>query len=156
MCERELETEQRLQHIEPPTLLAITAFLSRSPWLLNRGPRGWTSCRRGYIIICRPPTSCEHHNSHSIQLLDSQGRPLISSTGCSCYLHRCIFFFWQLGRGSYVTHLSGDFWMNLILKYLYSFFFYLSRWVYSFFGRTYIYIYIEPNSFPVQGCLHFT
>ena len=39
VCERELETEQRLQHIAPPpTLLAITAFLSRSPWLLNRGP----------------------------------------------------------------------------------------------------------------------
>ena len=34
----ELETEQRLQHIDPPTLLAITAFLSRSPELLNRGP----------------------------------------------------------------------------------------------------------------------
>ena len=25
----------------------------------------WTSCRWGYIIICRPPTSCERHNSHS-------------------------------------------------------------------------------------------
>ena len=29
-----------LQHIDPPTLLAITAFLSRSPGLLNRGPEG--------------------------------------------------------------------------------------------------------------------
>ena len=54
-----------------PTLLAIAAFLSRSPGLLNRGPWGpslcwdmvlipasslqliWTSCRRGYIIILR-------------------------------------------------------------------------------------------------------
>ena len=35
--EKELETEQGLQHIDPPTLLAITAFLSRSPGLLNRG-----------------------------------------------------------------------------------------------------------------------
>ena len=50
----------------------------------------WTSCCRGYIIIWRPPTSCERHNSHSIQPLDSQGRILISSTGCTCYLHRCI------------------------------------------------------------------
>ena len=40
LCERELETEQRLQHTEPPTLLAITAFLSHSPGLLNRGPGG--------------------------------------------------------------------------------------------------------------------
>ena len=53
----------------------------------------WTSCRRGYIIIWRPPTSCERHNSHSIQPLDSQSRPLISSTGCTCYLHRCISSF---------------------------------------------------------------
>ena len=50
----------------------------------------WTSCRRGYIIIWRPPTSCERHNSHSIQPFDSPGCPPISSTGCTCYLHRCI------------------------------------------------------------------
>ena len=52
----------------------------------------WTSCYRGYIRIWRPPTSCNRHNSHSIPPLDSQGRPLISSTGCTCYLHRCISF----------------------------------------------------------------
>ena len=38
-------------------------------------PTLWTSCRRGYIIISRPPTSCERHNSHSIQPLDNQGCP---------------------------------------------------------------------------------
>ena len=37
VCERELETEQNC-NILTPTLLAITAFLSRSPRLLNRGP----------------------------------------------------------------------------------------------------------------------
>ena len=37
MCERELETEQNC-NILNPTLLAITAFLCRSPGLLNRGP----------------------------------------------------------------------------------------------------------------------
>ena len=59
--------------------MAITAFLSRFPGLLDRGPGGqplcdmvlilasslqliWTSCRRGYIIIWRPPTTCERHN----------------------------------------------------------------------------------------------
>ena len=45
----------------------------------------WTSGRRGYIIIWRPPTSCERHNSHSIQPVDSQGRPLITSTGWTCF-----------------------------------------------------------------------
>ena len=39
MCERELENEQNC-NILTPTLLAITAFLSRSPGLLNRGPGG--------------------------------------------------------------------------------------------------------------------
>ena len=37
VCERELETEQNC-NILTPTLMAITAFLSRSPELLNRGP----------------------------------------------------------------------------------------------------------------------
>ena len=97
-----------LQHIDPPpTLLAITTFLSRSHGLLNRGlgpnrcwdmvliPASslqliWTSCRQGYIIIWHPPSSCERHNSHLIQPVDSQSPPLISSTGCTYYLHRCI------------------------------------------------------------------
>ena len=37
VCERELETEQNC-NILTPTLMAITAFLSRSPGLFNRGP----------------------------------------------------------------------------------------------------------------------
>ena len=37
VCERKLETEQN-SNILTLTLLAITAFLSRSPGLLNRGP----------------------------------------------------------------------------------------------------------------------
>ena len=73
----ELETEQNYNILAPSTLLAMTAFLFRSPGLLNRGPgspasagtwfsfqhllSNWTSCRRGYIIISRPPTSCERH-----------------------------------------------------------------------------------------------
>ena len=64
----------------------------------------WSSCHRGYIIIWHPPTSCERHNSHSIQPVDSQDCPLISSAGCTCYLHMCILSFdslagvnmWQL------------------------------------------------------------
>ena len=37
LCERELEAEQN-GNILTPTLIAITAFLSRSPGVLNRGP----------------------------------------------------------------------------------------------------------------------
>ena len=48
LCVRERERERErvgdrteMQHIDlPPTVLAITAFLSRSPRLLNRGPGG--------------------------------------------------------------------------------------------------------------------
>ena len=46
MCDRELETEQNC-NILTPTLMAITAFLSRSHGLLNRGPRGPASLGHG-------------------------------------------------------------------------------------------------------------
>ena len=79
VCERLVGDWTELQHIAPPTLLAITTFLSRSPGcsigglgaqpLLGHGSHSsifslqliWTSCRRGYIIIWHPPTSCERH-----------------------------------------------------------------------------------------------
>ena len=48
VCERELETEQNC-NILTPTLLAITAFLSRSPGLLNRGPGGQASLSAGFL-----------------------------------------------------------------------------------------------------------
>ena len=81
----ELETEPNCS-ILTPTLMAITAFLSRSPGLLNRRfliPASslqliWTSCRRGYIIIWRVPTSCERHN-FALNSSPRQSRsPLIS------------------------------------------------------------------------------
>ena len=56
VCERELETEQRLQHIDPPTLLAITAFLSRSPGLLNRGLGAQPLLRHGSHSSIFSPT----------------------------------------------------------------------------------------------------
>ena len=38
LCVRhELETEQRLQHIDPPVPLSLAALLSHSAGLLNRG-----------------------------------------------------------------------------------------------------------------------
>ena len=106
----ELETEQNCNILTPEILWLQPQFLSRSPGLLNRGtggpasagtgshsgifsPTNWTSCRRGYIIIWHPPYSCERHILHSIQPVHSQGCPPISSTGCTCYLNRCISYF---------------------------------------------------------------
>ena len=109
VCERELKTEQNC-NILTPTLMAITAFLSRSPGVLNRGPRGpaslehvphssifsptglisnWlTSCLHpGYIIVRRPPSSCGCHKSHSFNLSTVKVISWYSWTGCTCYLH---------------------------------------------------------------------
>ena len=129
VCERELKTEQRLQHIDHlPTLLAITAFY---PVLLGCSTGGlvlipasslqpiWTSCRRGYIIIWHPPTPCERHNSHSIQPLDSQSHPW--SPDIFDQMHLLFtpvhFFFWQLGRvgGQYATGSLGWVWSLLLI-----------------------------------------
>ena len=115
--------------------MAITAFLSRSPGLLNRGPGGpaalghvphssifsttaqsgvlrapsagcwlsllqlisnWlTSCLHlGYIIARRPPSSCGHHKSHSIQPIHGQCYLLI-------FLDRMHLLFTS---GQYVTY----------------------------------------------------
>ena len=76
----------------------------------------WTSCCRGYMIIWRPPTSCERHNSHSIQPIDSQGCPLISSTGCTCYLHRCISYF-DSSAGSEVNMQHTKAWLSQLVNF---------------------------------------
>ena len=118
--------------------MAITAFLSRSPVLLNRGlggpaslghvphssifsptgliskcsigawgppllgagflfrifsPTDWTSCAPSYIIVRHPPSSCGRHKSHSFNRSTVKVIFWYSSTGCTCYLHRCISYF---------------------------------------------------------------
>ena len=119
VCERELETEQRLQYIDPPNSSGYHSLSFPFSWIAQPGALGpslcwdmvlipafslqliWTSCSRGYIIIWHPPTSCECHNSHSIQPLDSQGRPWSPDIFDQMHLlfTQVHFFFWQLGRG---------------------------------------------------------
>ena len=139
MCERELETEQN-SNILTLTLLAITAFLSRSPGLLNRGPsisgcwfslphlisnssdpqlsiRGLMAPSAGYWLslphlvsnwlnfLC---TGLYNSSTPTFFLWTSQSHSFNPSTvkvifwyslsGCTCYLHKCIFLFWQPGR----------------------------------------------------------
>ena len=108
VCERWVGHWTKLQHIDPPNSSGYHSLSFPFSWAAQPRAWGpslcwdmvlipvsslqliWTSCRRGYIIIWHPPTSCERHDSHSIQPVHSQGHPLISSTGCTCYLHRCI------------------------------------------------------------------
>ena len=96
--------------------MAITVFLSHSRGLLNWEPGGPASLRRGphssifsptdlisnwltswlhpgYIIVRRPPSSCGHHKLHSFNLSTVKVISWYSSTGCTCYLHRCISYF---------------------------------------------------------------
>ena len=108
VCERELETEQNCNILTPPNSSGYNSISFPFSWAAQPGAWGpslcwdmvlippsslqliWTSCRQGYIIIWRPPTSCKRLNSHLIQPVDSQGYPPISLTGYTCYLHRCI------------------------------------------------------------------
>ena len=109
VCERELGTEQNC-NILTPTLLAITVFLFRSPGLLNRGPGGPASLGHGSHSSIFSPTDLNflspglYNNLTSTYFLRAsqfalcstprQSRsPPISSTGCTCYLHRCVSSF---------------------------------------------------------------
>ena len=73
VCERELETEQNC-NILTLTLMAITAFLSCSPRLLNRGPGGPASLGHGSHSSIFSPT--ELNSNCSI------GGPGGPSVGC--------------------------------------------------------------------------
>ena len=116
VCERELETEQNYI-ILTPTLLAITAFISRSPVLLNRRPGGplcWVLVfsTASFLQLVWPTTadflsSPGLYNNLTPTLLPasvtishsfnpSTVKVIISwysSTGCTCYLHWCISYF---------------------------------------------------------------
>ena len=109
MCERWVGDWTKIATYWPPALLAITALLSRSPVLLNRGlslcrvwfsllrtattdsklwsPTNWLPVAPGYIIIWRSPASVSVASAPNST---RQDYPLISSTGCTSYLHRCI------------------------------------------------------------------
>ena len=109
----------------PPSLMAITAFLSLSPGLLNRGPVGpaslgrgphssilsptdlnptdWTSWAPSYKIVQRPPPSYGRHKLNSIQPVHGQGYILIFLDRMHLLFTQVHFLFWELGWGQYVT-----------------------------------------------------
>ena len=100
--------------------MAITAFLSRSHGLLNKEPgslyRTWSPtglfsnwlnflCTELYnsststIFLCASQIAL-------IQPVNGQG---YSSTGCTCYLHRCIFYFDSLAWVNMLHRLALTF-----------------------------------------------
>ena len=121
-------------NILTPTLLAIAAFLSRSPGLLNRGPgakpllglvltpRTGTLISNsdlqltdflshpGYIIIWHPPASCAvtirtQFNPSTVKVIPRYLRPVAP------IIYTGAFLIWQFGRvgGQYVT--GWDLWI---------------------------------------------
>ena len=58
----------------------------------------WTSCRRGYIIIWRPPTSCERHIHTQFNPSTVKVNPWIFDR-VHLLFTQVHFLFWQLGRG---------------------------------------------------------
>ena len=91
----ELEAEQNC-NILNPTLMALTAFLSRSPGLLNRGPHVPHSSNFSLL-----PVSVII--SYSTQPVHGQGYILIFLDRMHLLFTQVHFLFWQLGRGQYVT-----------------------------------------------------
>ena len=113
-----METEQNC-NILTPTLIATTAFLSRSPGLLNRRPGGpaslghvphfsiffptdWTSCAPSYIIVRHQPSQIA-----LIQPVHGQSYILIFLDRMHMLFTPVHFLFWQLGWGQYVTLAFG-------------------------------------------------
>ena len=104
-----------LQHIDPHSIGHNSISFPLS-WAAQPGPWGpslsgswfslphlisnssdlqliWSSCALSYIIVQRPPSSCGHHKLHPFNLSMVKVIFWYSSTGCTCYLHRCIFYF---------------------------------------------------------------
>ena len=64
-----------------------------------------TSCLHpGYIIVRHPP-SCGRHKSHSFNPSTVKVIFWYSSTGCTCYLHRCISYFDSLAGVNMLHYL---------------------------------------------------
>ena len=123
----------------------ITAFLSRSPGLLNREPGGpaflghgpHSSIFSAQSGVLRAPSagcwfSLQHLISnwlelpvhwvillfyvHSIQPVDSQGYPLDTFDWMHLLFTQVYFLFWQLGRGQYATYVA----LSLMSKVIYA------------------------------------
>ena len=110
LCVRgELETKQTATYW-PQIPLSLAAPLSSYVGLLNQGSWGSSPLRElvlitaSYLQLTEPVCGTGLYNYlsstcffwashlHPIQLVHSHGYTLISSTGCTCYLHRCISY----------------------------------------------------------------
>ena len=77
-----------------------------------------------YIIVQCPPSSCGCHKLHSFNPSTMKATLCYSSTGCTCYLHRCISYFdSQPGRRSiynimFYVYMLWTFYVRFTYQYL--------------------------------------
>ena len=108
MCESWVGDWTELQHIDPSNSAGYNSIsfpfsLAAQPGAWGHGlcwdmilipasssPTAWLPVAPGLYNYLSSTYFLWHHNFHSIQPVDNQGYPPISSTGCTCYLHRCI------------------------------------------------------------------
>ena len=109
MCERELETEQNCNILTPqsyghnsvsfPFSCAAQPVVWGQPSLGHVpqssifSPTDRTSCAPSYIIVQHPLFFLRASQSHSFNPFTVKVILWYSSTGCTCYLHRCISYF---------------------------------------------------------------
>ena len=76
-------------------------------------PTDWTSCAPSYIIIWRPLFSLRVSQFHT-QFNPSTVKVIswYSSTGCTCYLHRCISYFDSLSGVNMLHHVHYHYTMS--------------------------------------------
>ena len=99
MCERWVGDWTKTATYWPPSLLAIAALLSHPAGLTASNYNHWLQTlisnslelpvAPGYIIVWRPPASESVASALNSTRPQSRLSPLISSTGCTCYLHWC-------------------------------------------------------------------
>ena len=148
--------------------MAITVFPSRSPGLVNRGPRDplcwvlvfsiasylelvwsptdWTSCAPSYIIIWRPLFLWVSQIA-LIQLVHGQGNILLFLDRMHLLFTQVHFLFWQPGRvgGQYKTPVNVSIYLCVSL----------SLYIYIYTLEKYIYIYIYIYAFQACRWPHF-
>ena len=124
VCERELKTEQWLQHTDPPNSTGYHSLSFSFSWAAQPGglwaqsldmvliPASslqliWNSCRRGYIIIWRH--ICTQFNPSTVKVIPWSPNIFDRMYLLFTPVH---FFFWQLGRGQYVTVVK---WFQVLL-----------------------------------------
>ena len=140
LCVRgELETEQTATYW-PPVPLSLSALLSRSAGRLNRGSwRLIALCwvlvlsAASYLQLNEPLCGTGFYNSlastrflwashlHPIQHVHSEGYTLISSTGFTCYLHKCISYLKARPRVNMLQYLLWLVFFFLIIVYSFNF-----------------------------------